>query len=128
MVEKEFAFAVELVRQPAWYAVQEGDRETWRLAELIGVLRSDRDFMWDYDARLDSLLAEHKFSLRDENGCLIDHPDAGDPAQRFPSYLAIADAMQKEFTDRAVMTLTRAGFNSWRNPVGHVAVTPKRRC
>jgi hypothetical protein len=61
-----------LVRQPAWYAVQEGDRETWRLAELIEVLRSDRDFMWDYDARLDSLLAEHKFSLRDENGCLID--------------------------------------------------------
>jgi SAM-dependent methyltransferase len=126
MVEKEFAFAVDLVRQPAWYAVQEGDRETWRLAELIGVLRSDREFLRDYDARLDALLAEHKFSLRDENGCLVDHPDAGDPAQRFPSYLAITDAMQKEFTDRAVVVLTQAGVNAWQNPVGHVAVTPKR--
>jgi hypothetical protein len=127
LVEKEFAFGVELVRQPAWYAVQEGDRETWRLAELIGVLRSDREFMHDYDARLDALLAEHKFSLRDENGCLCDHPETGDPAQRFPSYLAITDAMQSEFTDRAVVALTQAGINAWRNPVGDVAVTPKRR-
>jgi len=126
LVEKEFAFGVELVRQPAWYAVQEGDRETWRLAELIGVLRSDREFMRDYDARLDALLAEHKFSLRDENGCLIDHPDAGDPARQFPSYLAVTDAMQAEFTDRAVVALTQAGINAWRNPVGHVAVSPKR--
>jgi hypothetical protein len=124
LVEKEFAFAVELVRQPAWYTVHDGDRETWRLAELIGVLRSDREFMGAYDARLDELLAEHKFSLRDENGCLIDHPDAGNPAERFSSYLALSDAMQKEFTDRAVVALTQAGMHAWRNPAGHVAVGP----
>jgi hypothetical protein len=124
MIEKEFAFGVELVRQPAWYTVHEGDRETWRLAKLIGMLRSDREFLHDYDVRLDGLLAEHKFNMRDENRCLIDHPEAGDPAQRFPSYLAITDALQKEFTDRAVVALTRAGINAWRNPVGHVAVTP----
>lgn len=126
LVEKEFAFGVELVRQPAWYTVHEGDRETLRLADLIGVLRADREFLRDYDARLDALLAEHKFNLRDENGCLIDHPDAGDPAQRFASYLEITDAVQAEFTDRAVVSLTQAGFNAWRNPVGHVAVTPQR--
>lgn len=126
LVEKEFAFGVELVRQPAWYTIHEGDRETWRLAELIGVLRSDREFLRDYDARLDKLLAEHKFSLRDENGCLIDHPEAGDPALRISSYLAIIEALQAEFTDRAVVALTQAGFNAWRNPVGLVAVTPKR--
>jgi SAM-dependent methyltransferase len=126
LVEKEFAFGVELVRQPAWYTVHDGDRETWRLAELIGVLRSDQEFLRDYDARLDALLAEHKFNVRDENGCLADHPDAGDPVQRFPSYLSITDAMQNEFTDRAVVALTQAGINAWRNPVGHVAVSPKR--
>lgn len=126
LVEKEFAFGVELVRQPGWYALHDGDRETWRLAELIGVLRSDREFLRDYDARLDALLVEHKFSLRDERGCLVDHPEAGDLAQRFPSYLLIADALQAEFTDRAVVTLTQAGINAWGNPVGHVAVGPKR--
>lgn len=123
LVEKEFAFGVELVRQPAWYAVQEGDRETWRLAELVGLLRSDREFLRDYDARLDSLLLEHKISIRDENGCVINHPELAEPAKRLPSYLTITETMQREFTDRAVVSLTKAGKNAWRNPVGHVAVT-----
>jgi hypothetical protein len=125
MVEKEFAFAVELMRQPAWYTVHDRDRETWRLAELIGALRSNPEFLRDYDGRLDALLAQHKFNVRDENGCLADHPDAGDPAQRFSSYLAITEALQAEFTDRAVAALTQAGINAWRNPVGHVAVSAK---
>jgi hypothetical protein len=125
LVEKEFAFGVELVRQPAWYALHDGDRETWRLAELIGVLRADREFLHDYDARLDALLGEHKISIRDANGCLINHPEMAEPAKRLPSYLAINDAIQAEFTDRAVVALTRAGVNAWRNVVGHVAVSPR---
>lgn len=122
LLEKEFAFGVELVRQPGWYALHDGERETWRLAELIGVLRTDKEFLRAYDERLDALLAEHRFSVRDANGCIIDHPDASDLAKKLPAYVAIAETMQAEFTERAVSTLRRAGLNAWRNPVGHVAV------
>ena len=123
LVEKEFAFGVELVRQPGWFALHDGDRETWRLAELIGVLRSDREFLREYDARLDALLAEHKIAIRDDNGCIVDHPELADPAQRLPAYLTITKTIEDEFTDRAVAALTQAGRNAWRNPVGHVAVS-----
>jgi hypothetical protein len=122
LVEKEFAFGVELVRQPGWYALHDGERETWRLAELIGVLRSDREFLRDYDERLDVLLADSKLSARDSNGCLIDHPEASEPAKRLPEYIAIAETMEAEFTERAVSALQRTGLNAWRNSVGHVAV------
>jgi SAM-dependent methyltransferase len=122
LVEKEFAFGVELVRQPAWYALHDGERETWRLAELIGALRSDREFLRDYDERVDALLAESKISARDNNGCLVDHPEASDLAKRLPEYIAISETTQAEFTERAVSVLQRTGLNAWRNSVGHVAV------
>ncbi len=122
LVEKEFAFGVELVRQPGWYALHDGYRETWRLAELIGVLRSDKEFLRDYDARLDALLAENEISVRDERGCLLDHPKVADAAKRLPAYLMIAETMQAEFAERAVSVLQRAALSAWRNRVGHVAV------
>jgi hypothetical protein len=34
LVEKEFAFGVETVRNCAWFTLHDGERETWRLAEL----------------------------------------------------------------------------------------------
>jgi hypothetical protein len=122
LVEKEFAFGVELVRQPGWYALHDGERETWRLAELVGVLRSNREFLREYDSSLDALLAEYKISVRDENGCLINHPELGEPAKRLSAYLTIAEAMQTKFTEAAVSVLQKAGLNAWRNSVGHVAV------
>jgi hypothetical protein len=33
-----------------------------------------------------------------------------------------AEAMQAEFTEKAVSALLRTGLNAWRNSVGHVAV------
>ena len=110
------------MRQPGWYALHDGERETWRLAELIGVLRTDKEFLRAYDERLDALLADNRFSVRDANGCIIDHPDVSDLAKQLPAYVAIAETMQAEFTDRAVSTLRRKGLNAWRNSVGHVAV------
>jgi SAM-dependent methyltransferase len=123
LVEKEFAFGVELVRQPGWYALHDGERETWRLAELIGALRSDKEFLRGYDERLDALLAENKISVRDANGRLINHPEESDMAKRLPAYLAITETMEAEFTEKAVSALQRTGLNAWRNSVGHVAVS-----
>jgi hypothetical protein len=122
LVQKEFAFGVETVRQSAWFTLHEGEQETWRLAELLGVLRSDREFLRDYDARLDALLAQNRIAVRDDNGYLAEPPDPIDVARAFPAYEAIAREIEAEFADRAVSVLQRAGLNAWRNPVGHVAV------
>ena len=86
LVEKEFAFGVETVRHCTWFTLHDGERETWRLAELLGILRSDRTFLRDYDVRLDSLLAENKIAVRDANGYLTEPPDPIDPARHVPAY------------------------------------------
>jgi hypothetical protein len=124
LVEKEFAFGVETVRHCAWFTLHEGEWETWRLAELLGVLRSDRAFLSDYDARLDALLAENRIAVRDENGYLAEPPDPIDVARAFAAYEAIAREIEAEFADRGVSVLQRAGLNAWRNPAGHIAVGP----
>jgi hypothetical protein len=115
---------VETVRHCAWFTLHEGERETWRLAELLGILRSDHTFLRDYDAKLDSLLAQDRIAVRDANGCLVDPPDPIDMARMFPAYEAIAREIEALFADRAVSVLRRAGLNAWRNPVGHIAVSP----
>lgn len=122
LVEKEFAFGVETVRYSGWFALHDGERETWRLAELLGILRSDREFLRDYDARLDALLAEKNLSVRDENGFIAEPHEPVDVARAIPLYLDIARQIEAGFADRAVSVLQRAGLNAWRNPVGHVAV------
>jgi len=122
LVEKEFAFAVETVRQSVWFTLHDGDRETVRLAELLRMLRSDAKFRRDYDVRLDALLAENRIAVRDGNGCLAEPPDPIDPVRALPVYEAIAREIEVEFADRAVAVLQRAGLNAWRNPVGHIAV------
>jgi SAM-dependent methyltransferase len=127
LVEKEFAFGIETVRHCAWFTLHEGERETWRLAELLGILRSDHTFLRDYDAKLDSLLAQNRIAVRDANGCLADPPEPIDMERTFPAYEAIAREIEAEFADHAVSVLQRAGLNAWRNPVGHIAVGPFAR-
>jgi hypothetical protein len=124
LVEKEFAFGVETVRHCTWFSLHQGERETWRLAELVGVLRSDREFLRDYDARLDVLMAENSIAVRDANGYLTEPPNPIDPARAIQAYEAIVRDIEADFADRAVSVLRRAGLNAWRNPVGHIAVGP----
>jgi SAM-dependent methyltransferase len=122
LVEKEFAFGLETMRHAVWFTIHEGERETWRLAEMLGILRSDREFLRDYDARLDSLLAENRLAVRDEKGHLTEPPDPIDMAKVLPLYQEIMRKLEVDFADRAVAVLQRAGLHAWRNPVGHIAV------
>ena len=63
LVQKEFAFGLETMRHAVWFTIHDGERETWRLAELLGILRSDRDFLRDFDAQTG-------FSaIREQDGC-----------------------------------------------------------
>jgi SAM-dependent methyltransferase len=123
LVEKEFAFGLETIRHGVWFTIHDGERETWRLAELLGILRSDRDFLRDYDARLDALLAKNRMAIRDENGHLAEPPDI-DMARALPAYHEITQTLEAEFADRAISVLQQAGLHAWRNPVGHLAVAP----
>ncbi len=122
LVRKEFAFGVETVRHSVWFALHDGERETWRLAELLGILRSDREFLRDYDARLDALLAENRMAVRDANGCLAEPHDRIEVGRELPVYQEIMREIEAEFADRAVSVLQRSGLHAWRNPVGHIAV------
>ena len=122
LVDKEFAFGVEMVRHCVWFALHDGERETWRLANLLGILRSDREFLRDYDCRLDALLAENRLAIRDEHGHVVEPPNPIEPARAMPLYHEIVREIEAEFGDRAVGVLQRAGLHAWRNPVGHIAV------
>lgn len=128
LVEKEFAFGVENVRPFAWVpwmCLYDGERETWRLAEMVAILRSDQRFLRDYDARLDTLLQDHRLLVREESGFLAIPKDGLEPSKYFAANEAIGRHMQEEFTDRAVAVLVRSGLHAWRNPADHVAVGPQ---
>jgi len=128
MVEKEFAFGVENVRPfnwVAWMSLHDHERETWRLAEMVAILRSDPEFLRDYNARPDSLLQEHRLLVREESGFLGMPEDGLSPAQYFIANAEIGSHMQVEFTERAAAVLNRTGLHAWRNSAGHVAVGPR---
>jgi SAM-dependent methyltransferase len=67
LVPKEFAFSLDNVRPPSvipWFCLHNEEKETFALAELTGVLRSDESFRLDYDSRVDELLAENRLRVR----------------------------------------------------------------
>ena len=84
------------------------ERETWRLAELLGILLSERKFLHDYDARLHTLLAENRIAVRDGNGCLAEPPNPIDFARALPAYEAIVREIEAEFAERVTDVIISA--------------------
>jgi hypothetical protein len=129
LVPKEFAFSLDNLRSHSvmpLFCLHEEEKETFALAKLIGVLRSDEEFRIDYDRRLDELLAENRIWIRHEDGSLTAPAEQLPSPDWIPAYIAMPKKMAQEgFTDRAVSVLKRAGYQAWVNPVGHVAVDPK---
>ena len=129
LVPKEFAFSLDNLRPPTvmpWFSLHNDEKETFALARLMGVLRSDEAFRLDYDSRVDELLAESRMLVRQEDGYLGAPPDPLPFSEWQPVFLAMQNKLQQEgFVDRAVSVLKRAGYHAWINPVGHVAVDPQ---
>jgi hypothetical protein len=129
LVPKEFAFSLDNLRPFAvmpWFSLHNEEKETFALAKLMGVLRSDESFCLDYDSRVDELLTEKKLLVRQEDGFLTAHPDPPPAPEWLPAFTAMQNKLEQEgFTDRAVSVLKRAGYRAWINPVGHVAVDPQ---
>jgi hypothetical protein len=128
LVPKEFAFGLDNVRPSGvlpLFCLHDGEKETFALAKLIGVLRSAEAFCRDYDARYDELLAESKIWIRHEDGFLGPAPEQLASHQWMPAYFAMQQKLEQEgFTDRAVSVLQTAGYEAWINAVGHLAVNP----
>jgi hypothetical protein len=129
LVPKEFAFSLDNLRGAGvmpWFSLHNDEKETFALAKLMGVLRSDEAFRLAYDTRVDELLAESRMLVRQEDGYLGAPPDPLPFSEWQPVYLAMQNKLQQEgFVDRAVSVLKRAGYHAWINPVGHVAVDPQ---
>jgi hypothetical protein len=129
LVPKEFAFSLDNLRPPSvmpWFCLHDDEKETFVLAKLIGVLRSDERLRLDYDSRLDELMAENKIWIRKEDGFLGPPPDPLPAPDWQPAFIAMQKRLQQEgFADRAVSVLHRAGYKAWINAVGHIAVDPQ---
>jgi len=128
LVPKEFAFSVDNVQGISiapWFAMHDGELETWALAKLTRILRADDNFRDTFDARNDVLLAEKKMFVRDSEGYLTSAPDQIPQTQWIESRAEIVAQFQREgFPARAVAVLRDAGVHAWVNEVGHVAVDP----
>ena len=129
LVPKEFAFSLDNVRplsvMPS-FCLHDKEQETFELAKLVGILRSDEGFRCDYDSRLDELLAEKRIWLRTEDGFLAAPSDQMSAPAWTHAYVAIQKHWEQEgFVDRAVSVLKCAGYNAWKNSVGHIGVDPK---
>jgi SAM-dependent methyltransferase len=129
LVPKEFAFSLDNIRPPSvipWFCLHNEEKETFLLAKLIGVLRSDEAFRLAYDSRVDEFLAEKRIWVRREDGFLGAPPEQLAFPEWLTAHIDMQNQLQQEgFTDRAVSVLKRAGYHAWINPVGHVAVDPQ---
>jgi SAM-dependent methyltransferase len=129
LVPREFAFSLDNLRSPSvmpLFCLHEEEKETFALAKLVGVLRSDEAFRIDYDRRVDELFAENKIWIRHEDGSLTAPAEQLPSSSWTPAYIAMQKKLEQEgFTRRAVSVLERAGYQAWINPVGHLAVDPK---
>jgi hypothetical protein len=128
LAAREFAFSLDNVRPFSgvpWFTLHDGERETWMLAKLVGVLRADESFRRDHDARLDRLLEESHILDRCPEGRL-QTPASPIPARTWrAAYERILLCLEEEgFVDRAVSVLKMAGLRAWRNAAGHIATGP----
>jgi hypothetical protein len=99
LVPKEFAFTLDNVRPftlTSWFCLHDRERETFLLANLVGILRADDGFRRDFDARLDGMLAEHGTWIRQEDGSLAAPSRQRPPAERLAARLAISEQLRAE--------------------------------
>lgn len=129
LVPNEFAFSLDNVRPTtttySWSCFYDGEKETWALARIVGILRSDPKFCADFDNCLDRLLAEKGIWVRSADGYLAAAANQLATANWIPAHEEIEARLDHEgFVDRAVSILCKAGHRARRNPVGHIAVHP----
>jgi len=127
--EKEFAFSVDNVRPSgvvSWFSMADDEPSSLRLAQVVGLIRSDAHYRSAFDERLDELLRINQLMVRDTDGHLT--WAASDSLQRVftvETGVAVSEQLDRDgFTEDACSVLRRFGFTAWRNDAGCVAVEP----
>lgn len=128
LVHREFSLGLEAVRpleMVPFFAFFEDDKETELGLKVVRTLRADDSFMALFNARLDEVQTELDLCPRDESGHLrgVD-PDAsfGDLEPKLVEFMNEANSQELHDVARAV--LEAAGYETWRNQVGHTSIKP----
>jgi len=128
LAAKEFSFSIDNIRTlqiVTWFALHDTDDETCRLAEALRVLRSDVDFLRDFDQALDRIFALHQICARKPDGYLGGISEDITPAELERRLSAAESEIASEgFGEKAVKVLQNAGYDAWLNCVGHISITP----
>jgi hypothetical protein len=127
LVEKEFAIGIDTLRVSSdvvpWWAFHNDDVEMNRQAMLVAQIYADTAFRRDIDS-LDALLAEHQLFKRGTDGYLASWGTEM-PADKIERLAQINEQLDQEgYVDGAVNVLRQAGYQAWRNCVGHICVDP----
>jgi hypothetical protein len=124
----EFAFSPDnlghIVFMP-FFSIHDNDPEAMLLADLIGELRTDRQFWADFSNRMDELLCRHDICKRGSDGFLHFFQEEMPPSEWFEKDALLWQQIMKEgYLDGAVNVLGLAGYDAWKNSVGDIAVRP----
>jgi hypothetical protein len=91
---------------------------------LVAQIRADTTFRRDFDSRFDALLAEQRLFKRGTDGYLTTW-EAEMPADKVEHLAQINEQLDQEgYVEGAVNVLIQAGYQAWRNCVGHICVDP----
>jgi hypothetical protein len=128
----EFSFSPDNLRPlgvAPWLTIQEGDEEAELLADLTGAVRADRIFWPEFNRYVDALQEQHGICRRSDDG--FNHftraVETAPPHVLLEKTTALWHQLETAgYTDGAVEALCRAGYQAWKNPVGHIAVLPPK--
>ena len=128
IMPSEFAFSFENLRSLGimpYFTIHAGDREAALLADLMGTIRAEPSYWPALSKRFDTLLAQKRIGRRDSDGFLQPPPDEMPRSEIRDQMAAIWRQLVAEgFREGAIEALQRAGYESWGNPAGDIAVRP----
>ena len=126
IMPSEFAFSFENLRSLGimpYFTIHAGDREAALLADLMGAIRADASYWPTFNHRVDTLLTQKRIIRRDSDGFLQPSPEAPSRSEIRDQMAAIWRQLVAEgFREGAIEALQRAGYESWENPAGDIAV------
>ena len=124
LAECRFAFSIDCLAPLAivpWYTLHDDDREIEILGTLVGALRGDRDFIDRFTFRSDALRAAAGVCPRGPDGYYLATVPEG-AGETWNRASALSERLAQEFGQEAARILSRAGWRSHVNPIGHIEV------
>ncbi len=128
LIPAEFAFGLDnvghIVFMP-FFTIHENDPEALLLADLAGTIRANQSFWPEFSTRQDELLKQHGICQRRSDG-FFHFPENQMPSSEYiEKAFQLWHQMEEEgYLDGAVNVLGQAGYDAWRNSVGHIAIRP----